>query len=97
MRADGMFHISVEIEKEYASIVSEIESRNAFYENKARDRFMIGADPWVIALARNMDECTVVSGEIKKLAEYGLGEVCKALGVRHLNLIQFFEENKIGA
>lgn len=98
LRADKMFRISEEIEHEYGSIVGEIEARNdVFLVNKQRDRFMNGADPWVIALARNVDDCTVVSGETKKLADYGLGEVCKELGVRHLNLIQFFDENKIGA
>ncbi|MBI5658517.1 MAG: DUF4411 family protein [Nitrosomonadales bacterium] len=98
LRADKMFRMSEEVEHEYGSIVGEIEARNdVFLVNKQRDRFMIGADPWVIALARNVDGCTVVSGETKKLADYGLGEVCKELRVRHLNLIQFFEENKIGA
>lgn len=96
-RADKMFRISGDIEHEYGVIVADIEARkDVFLPNKQRDRFMKGADPWVIALARNEGECTVVSGETKKIADYGLGAVCKELGVRHLNLIQYFEENKIG-
>lgn len=91
-----MFLISDAIEKEYASVVSIIESKNGFNANKARDRFMYGADPWLIALAKTIDECTVVSAETKPLGSYGLGAVCRYLGVEHMNLVQFFEANKIG-
>jgi len=95
LRADHMFRISDAIEKEYASIVVEIEQGKQFNVNKARDRFMKGADPWIIALARN-GGCTVVSAEAKSLTDYGLGPVCNVLGVRHMNLVQFFEANKVG-
>lgn len=95
-KADGMFLISDAIEKEYGAVVSAIESQKEFSVNKARDRFMSGADPWLIALARSIKECTVVSGERKSLAAYGLGAVCGMLGVQHMNLVQFFEANNIG-
>ena len=91
-----MFHISDEIESEYASVVSDIEVGVKFNVNAHRARFLSGADPWVIALARNLDECSVVSAETKPLNQYGLAPVCQELGVNHLNLIEFFEENKIG-
>jgi hypothetical protein len=58
---------------------------------------MSGADPWLIALARSMKECAVVSGERKTLSAYGLAVVCGALGVQHMNLVQFFQANNIGA
>jgi hypothetical protein len=96
LQADGMFHISSDIEKEFASLIRDIEKRKEiFNSNKARDRFMSGADPWVIALASNK-QCTVISAETKKLADYGIGAICKELGVRHVNLVQFFEVNKVG-
>lgn len=97
VKADGMFLISDAIEKEYGAVVSAIESQSQFYANKARDRFMSGADPWLIALAKNIKECTVISGERKSLADYGLGAVCVRLGVQHMNLVQFFEAKNIGA
>lgn len=56
---------------------------------------MSGADLWVIALARSKD-CTVISAETKKLADYGIGAICRELNVPHLNLVQFFEVNKVG-
>lgn len=96
LQANGMFQIDGDIENEFASVVSEIESKNGVFNiNKHRERFMSGADPWVIALARNK-QCTVVSSETKKLAHYGLGEICKELKVPHMNLVKFFEVNKIG-
>ena len=91
-----MFLINADIEMEYATVVGEIESRPEFYNNRQRDRFMIGADPWLIALARTMGECTVVSAEKKSLADYGLGAVCKAMNVQHMNLVELFEVNAIG-
>ncbi len=95
-RANRMFIISKEIELEYANVIQEIESRIEFKLNKQRERFMKGADPWVIALSRNIGECTVVSAETKSLADYGLSPVCNLLNVEHKNLVQFFEVNKIG-
>ena len=53
-RSIGMFQISTDIEKEYANLIREIESRAEFRTNKNRERFLIGADPWVIALARHV-------------------------------------------
>ena len=96
VQADKMFRIDEKIEIEYASVISELEKGHQFLRNKQRDRFMRGADPWIIALARHLKECTVVSGETKKLADYGLGEVCVQLGVRHIRLVEFFQENNIG-
>jgi Domain of unknown function (DUF4411) len=96
LQADSMFHISEGVEKEFSVVVKEIESRSEFNVNKARDRFMKGADPWLIALARNIKNCVVVSGERKNLAAYGLGAVCNTLGLKHMNLVEFFEANNIG-
>jgi len=95
-KADGMFHISADVEKEFAAIIREIEKRKEkFNTNKARDRSMSGADLWVIALARNK-ACTVIWAETKKLADYGIGAICRELGVPHVNLVKFFEANKVG-
>jgi hypothetical protein len=94
--ARPMFQISESVEKEYAGVIREIEARSEFKTNKHRGRFMTGADPWIIALARNIGKCTVVSAETKTLTEYGLGYVCDTLGVKHNNLLQFFEANNIG-
>jgi len=96
VRASGMFQISEDIEKEYAKLIGEIESRKEFRVNKQRERFLTGADPWVIALARHLGNCTVISAEKKSLADYGIGAVCKVLGVEHCNLVQFFEANNVG-
>jgi len=43
-----------------------------------------------------MDDCAAISAERKPLNAYGLGALCSELGVRHLNLVDFFEENGIG-
>lgn len=94
-QANEMFHIDSDIENEFASVMSDIESRkNLFNINKPRDRFMRGADPWVIALARKK-QCTVISAETKKLADYGLGAICKALDMEHINLVKYFERSNI--
>ncbi|MHB1141534.1 MAG: DUF4411 family protein [Sulfuricaulis sp.] len=95
-RANRMFIISNDIESEYAKIIRDIELRDNLNINKHRERFMSGADPWVIALAKNTGESIVVSAETKSLADYGLGPVCNLLGVKHMNLVQFFEANNIG-
>jgi len=96
IKASSMFLIGESVEKEYAAIISDIESNHVFKGNKQRDRFMSGADPWVIALARSVGDCTVVSAETKSLTDYGLGAVCLELGVEHQNLVQFFDATNIG-
>ncbi len=96
VKASAMFIISENIELEYANVIREIESRNELNMNKHRERFMSGADPWVIALTRSIGDCTVVSAEIKPLADYGMAPVCNLLGVDHMNLVKFFEVNSIG-
>ena len=95
-RAGSMFQISGSVEKEYARVISEIEIKSEFLGNTHRKKFMEGADPWVIALARSISDCTVVSAEKKSLADYGLGAVCLQLKVEHNNLVEFFEVNNIG-
>lgn len=95
-RAGSMFQINDSVEKEYAGVISEIEKKSEFKVNTHRNKFMIGADPWVIALARSISECTVVSAETKSLTDYGLGAVCLELGVKHNNLVRFFEVNNVG-
>ncbi len=96
VRADKMFQISVDVELEYASVIAAVESHSGLPVNKARDRFLSGADPWVIALARDIKNCAAVSAERKPLKDYGLGAICVELSVRHINLVEFFEENGIG-
>lgn len=96
VRADQMFRISESVEQEYASVIAAIESHPDLLANKARDRFLSGADPWVIALTRSVGDCVAVSAERKPLKDYGLGALCGELGVRHINLVEFFEENDIG-
>ena len=92
-----MFLISEQIEQEYAGVVQEIEARKEFIMNGHRDRFMSGADPWLIALARSMpNQCTVVSSETKSLSSYGLKAVSLALGVPHMNLVELFQAKNIG-
>ena len=54
IRADQMFQISDDVEHEYASVIGDVETHPSLPMNKARDRFLSGADPWVIALARAM-------------------------------------------
>ena len=53
------------------------------------------ADPFVIALAR-IRNCTVVSGEKRSnsLARPKIPNVCDALGIPCMNLLQFFEAQK---
>jgi hypothetical protein len=97
IRANVMFLMNPGIEAEYAGVIKDIESSAGFKKNNHRKRFMSGADPWIIAQARNIGNCTVISAETKSLTDYGLGPVCGLLGVRHLNLVRFFEENNIGA
>jgi hypothetical protein len=79
------------IEREYAKVIREIELGGRFSVNKDRRRFLEGADPWVIALARSIGECTVISAETKTLTNYGLGAVCKVLGVEHMSLVKYFQ------
>lgn len=95
-RANEMFLISQEIEQEFAGVIRDIETDDRFPVNKHRERFMGGADPWVIALSRRVGDCVVVSAENKPIASYGLGPVCVCLGVSHMNLIEFFEARNIG-
>ena len=95
-KANGMFQIDESIEQEYAEVIADIEGNAKCPSNKHRERFMIGADPWLIAYARSVDDCTVISEEKKSLNSYGLGEVCKELGVQHMDLLEFFEKRKIG-
>lgn len=95
-RAEKMFHISQEIENEFATVISDIETNKTFSINSARRKFMSGADPWLIALARGHGlQATIVTSEIKNLTSYGLRPVCDLLGVRNINLLEFFEEYKI--
>lgn len=94
-RAEKMFLINSAIEAEYSSVIFDIENNEKFNINAHRERFLKGADPWLVALARNIGNCTVISGEKKKLSDYGLGAVCKELGVAHLSLVEFFERNNI--
>ena len=91
IKAVCMFKISESIESECAKIILEIEQGPQFLQNTHRKRFMEGADPWLIALAKSVGNCTVVSGETKKLADFGLGPVCQQLGVKHVGLVKFFE------
>ncbi|MBL0039362.1 MAG: DUF4411 family protein [Nitrosomonadales bacterium] len=64
-QANGMFHMDRNIESEFASLVADVESSSHLFNvNKSRERFMSGADPWVIAYARSK-QYTVISAETK--------------------------------
>ena len=95
-RADRMFRISQDVEVEYGIVIREIESRHEFPVNGARARFFSRADPWLVALARSIGECIVVTSETKNLSAYGLRPVCDLLNVQNMNLLEYFEANKIG-
>lgn len=93
--ASAMFHMNESIELEYAGVIHDIEHGAQFLDNLHLKRFMKGADPWLIAQARSIGtDAIVISGEMKKLADYGLGAVCKELGVKHIGLVEFFEDIK---
>ena len=94
-KADIMFKIDQSTEKEYANVIRRIEDCKKLNINKHRERFMSGADPWVIALAKSIGGCTVVSAETKSIAQYGLRPICHLVGVKHIDLIRFFEINNI--
>ena len=87
VQTNGMFLLSVELELEYANVISDIEKGPKFLPNKHRKRFMEGADPWVISQAREIGDCTVISSETKSLADYGMVPVCKELSVKHMSQI----------
>ena len=93
-KAEKMFKINESIEAEYAKVIYEIELGKQFPNNSHRKRFMEGADPWLIALVRSVDDGTVISGETKNLSSYGLGPVCQELNVKHKGLVEFFENIK---
>lgn len=95
-KASKMFRIDQSTEKEYANVIKAIEDCKELNINRQRERFMSGADPWVIALAKSVGKCTVVSAETKSIADYGLGPICRLLGVNYMNLVEFFEANSIG-
>lgn len=54
-----------------------------------------GADPFVIALAR-VHDCAVVTEETlsRKLSKPKIPDVCDAMGIRHLNLLGFVQEQR---
>lgn len=96
-KANNMFLINEDIEAEYAAVIGDIESDVSFPINKHRTRFLKGADPWVIALARSVaDEVVVVTSEKKELNAYGMRAVCNALNLNSMDLIELFETNNIG-
>jgi hypothetical protein len=95
-KTENMFLMHQGIEVEYASVIEEIDDSDQFRVNKHHARFMDGADPWVIALARTIEDSVVVHAETKSLREYGMGPVCDELGVRQIRLLEFIETNEIG-
>jgi hypothetical protein len=84
-----MFEISESIEQEFAYVIADIESIPIFSMNQARNRFMSGADPWLIALARHHGGATIVTSETKNLSAYGLREVANVLGVPNISLLEY--------
>lgn len=95
IRADQMFLINDEIESQYGSVIADIESNPIFSVNKHRERFLSKADPWLIGLARSLDDAVIVTSEDKNLSSYGLPEVCGVLGVRTITLLQYIEQSNI--
>ncbi len=84
-----MFEISELIEQEFASVVADIEANSSFNTNSARTRFMSGADPWLIALARHHGQATIVTSETKNLSAYGLRAVSDVLGIPNISLLDY--------
>ncbi|SNC71996.1 DUF4411 family protein [Polynucleobacter victoriensis] len=95
-KSADMFKMSQEIEQQYAKLVSLIEVNPKFPKNSARDRFFEGADLFLISLAMCVDDGVVVTSETKNLSNYGLRPVCNELGVKNMNLVEFFEAYKLG-
>ncbi len=93
-RVPHMFRIDTNIEQQYAQVISDIENNPKFAINMQRQRFLAGADPWLIALAR-ITGCNVVSSETKNFTNYGMRYVCPELGVNCINLVEFFQANNI--
>lgn len=93
--SEVMFKITDTIEQRYGMLIAHIEGDDRFSINASRSRFFKGADPWVIALAQETG-CAIVSAETKNLSAYGIGAICDALKIPHMNLVDFIEKNKIG-
>ena len=87
---DGMF---VAIDEPIQLAVAELLGRYQRLVNDQRNRSM--GDPWVIALAQ-IHGCAVVSGEQRSgnLNRPKIPDVCDALGVRCISLLQLIREEK---
>lgn len=83
----------IPIDDEIQLALAEILQRFTRLVNTQRNRSM--ADPWVIALAQVRD-CTVVTGEAPSgnLDRPKIPDVCQALGIRCINLLKLFREER---
>ena len=81
----------VAIDDQIQIAVARILSQFDRLVNTQRNRSL--ADPWVIALAQTRS-LTVVTGEREtgKLSRPMIPDVCRALGIRCINLLQLFRE-----
>ena len=78
---------------EYAAIVAWIQT-HAQYRQSAKDRFLAGADPWLIACAK-ANRMTVVTLEVPapaSLNDIKIPDVCNAFGVVVKNPFQMLED-----
>lgn len=95
-RTAEMFKMNQDIERQYANLIGQIEGNPRFPKNTARDRFLDGADLLLVSLAMSVENGIVVTSETKNLSNYGLRPVCDELGVKNMNLVEFFQSYKIG-
>lgn len=86
-------HMFYPINDEIQLVVTEIlrDHRKLIDERKNRS----GADPFVIALAK-IENCAVITGErpSNSLNRPHIPDVCIALGIRWLNMLQLFREQQ---
>ena len=84
-------HIFRPINEEIQTAVSDILRQHKKLIDQRKDRS--AADPFVIALAQ-LESCSVLTGEkpTNSLSRPNIPDVCAALGVRWLGMLQLFRE-----
>lgn len=84
-------HMFVPIDDDIQVAVTEILRDFPRLVDTRRDRS--SGDPWVIALAR-VRNCSVLTGErsTTQLDKPNIPDVCVALGIRYVNMLQLFRD-----
>jgi len=84
-------HMVVPVDGRVQPVVSQVLAAHPRLVNTQRGRSQ--ADPFVIALAR-VENGVVVSGEMRSgnLNRPKVPDVCDALGIRHIRLVDMFRE-----